>query len=309
MLKSTAKGLLAEMEVQKLHKNEVCIDARLVKSLLESQFEQWSQQPLSFVPHCGTCNVIYRIGDDLCVRLPRQPRDALCLEKELEWLPVLSSHLSLEVPRPIARGVPGSGYPFVWAVYKWLEGESFDAQEFGSRTSTAETLAKFVTELQMIDTTHAPKSDRDAALDANDSTVYQAIESLDKDFDRDTVRFAWDASVQVPSWEGDDVWIHCDLLPTNILVKDNQLIAVIDFGLVGVGDPAVDIIPAWSTLRGKASQTFRSALKIDDVIWARARGLALRQALRIIPYYRASHPNFSALACRTVKEVLIHFAG
>ena len=297
------------MKVRKLHRDEVYIDDRLVRRLLRSQFEQWSEQPLSFVTSSGTCNVIYRIGKDLCARIPRQPRDARCLQKELKWLPVLSSHLSLKVPRPITHGSPDAEYPFVWAVYAWLEGETFDAEAFGSRPGIAESLAQFVAELQEIDTADAPRSDRDAALDANDSTVLEAIESLDEDIDKEAVRSVWEASVQIPPWEGDDVWIHGDLLPTNMLAWKHHLIAVIDFGLVGVGDPAVDIIPAWSTLRGEARRTFRSALKIDDIIWARARGLALRQALRIIPYYRKSNPEFSALARRTVEEVLLDYVA
>ena len=297
------------MKARKLHKNEVHIDAKLLRRLLESQFEQWSQQPLSFVSSSGTCNVIYRIGKDLCARLPRQPSDARYLEKELEWLPMLSSHLSIKVPRPIARGVPGIGYPFTWAVYEWLEGEPFDAEEIGGRPRIAESLAQLVAQLRVIDTTHAPKSNRDAALSANNPSVLEAIESLDENIDRDAVRSVWEASVRVPAWKGDDLWIHGDLLPTNILVKNHQLTAVIDFGLVGVGGPAVDIIPAWSTLRGEARQTFRSALNIDSVIWARARGLALRQALKIIPYYLESNPSFSVMARRTVEEILIDYVA
>ncbi len=117
---------------------------------------------------------------------------------------------------------------------------------------------------------------------------------------------AWEASLQAPAWDGSLVWTHGDLLPANLLVEDDRLSAVIDFGSVGAGDPAVDLIAAWSVFSDEGRDAFRGALDVDDAAWARGRGFAL-QALFIIPYYPETNPSFVAMAMRTVEEVLADY--
>jgi len=286
-----------------MHEGEVEIDAPLVHRLLLSQFPHLGDRPVNEVRSTGTVNAIYRLGDDLCVRLPRLERWASDLEKELEWLPKLARRLPLAVPEPVANGEAGSGYPFGWAIYRWIEGEAFATDRVGDERQAAADLAQFVAELRRIDPAGAPRSGR-PPLRQLDEVTRGAIGSLGGALDPDVVVAAWEISLRAPPWDGRPVWRHCDLLPPNLLVEHGRLKAVIDFGGAGAGDPALDVIPAWSVFGDSGRGVFRGLLDVDEGTWARARGFALHQALLIIPYYSETNPGFVAMATRTVQEVL-----
>ncbi|HTD49221.1 MAG TPA: phosphotransferase, partial [Acidimicrobiia bacterium] len=164
-------------------------------------------------------------------------------------------------------------------------------------------LARFVTELRQIDPTAAPRSGRYPLKDL-DALTRNAIDNLRGVIDTDATTAAWEQSVHAPAWDGNPVWRHGDLLPPNLLVEHGQLTAVIDFGAVGIGDPAADVISGWSVFGPRGRQAFRDALVVDDGTWARARGYALHQALLIIPYYADTNPGCVATAMRTVRHVL-----
>jgi aminoglycoside phosphotransferase (APT) family kinase protein len=287
----------------KMHDDEVAVDAPLVRRLLVAQFPHLCELPLEAVQSTGTVNVIYRLGDSLCVRLPRVARWSGHLDTELEWLPKLAPRLSLAVPEPVGVGAPGRGYPFAWAIYRWIPGETFTNDRVHDDCRAARDLAEFVSELRRIDTAGAPRSGR-RPLRQLDPVTRAAIESARGVIDTDAARAAWETSLRAPTWEGSPVWRHCDLLPPNLVVDDGRLRAVVDFGAAGVGDPAADVIAAWSVFTGRARDVFRGALDVDDATWSRARGYALHQALLIIPYYPETNPEFVAMAKRTVREVL-----
>jgi aminoglycoside phosphotransferase (APT) family kinase protein len=137
-----------------------------------------------------------------------------------------------------------------------------------------------------------------------DGVTRAAIESARGVIDSDAATAAWERALQAPAWNGTPVWIHTDLLRPNVLVRDGRLRAVIDFGGAGVGDPAADVIAAWSVFSHTGRGVFRGALDVDDGIWNRARGFALHQAALIIPYYGETNPGFVAPAKRTVEEIL-----
>jgi aminoglycoside phosphotransferase (APT) family kinase protein len=287
-----------------MHEDELDIDVELVRELLDAQFPHWSDLSVDAVHSTGTVNAIYRLGDDLCIRLPRVEGWAGDLEKELQWLPRLGPQLPLAVPEPVATGAPNRRYPFRWAIYRWLAGETFAHDRVGNEFDAAADLARFVTKLRRIDPSGAPRSRRDTPLRVFDRETRAAIESLRGTVDTDAATAAWETSLRASAWDGRPVWTHGDLLPPNLLVYDGRLSAVIDFGSVGVGDPAVDVIAAWSVFGADARVAFRSALDVDDAAWDRSRGFALHQALRIIPYYPETNPAFVAMATRTVEEVL-----
>jgi aminoglycoside phosphotransferase (APT) family kinase protein len=289
---------------RKLHQGEVDVDVDLVRRLVAVQFPEWACLSIHEVESMGTVNAIYRLGTELCVRLPRVEAWAGDLVKELQWLPRLAPRLPLAVPEPVADGAPALGYPFRWAVYRWLDGEPLAPDSAGRDGDVAEDLGRFVSDLQRIDPTGAPRSSRDRPLETSDAEVRAAIESLRGVLDTEAVTAAWERALRSPAWGGSPVWTHGDLLPSNLLVVEQRLGAVIDFGSVGVGDPAVDVIPAWSVLAGDARVAFRDAVDVDDATWARARGLALHQALMIIPYYPETNPGFVALAMHTVGEIV-----
>lgn len=131
-----------------------------------------------------------------------------------------------------------------------------------------------------------------------------AIEASRTVVDTEAVLEVWARSLEASPWNGKPVWIHGDLLKSNLLVQEGRLCAVIDFGGVGIGDPAADVVPAWSVFNEVGRETFRQALAVDDDTWCRARGYALYQAMMIVPYYPEMNPEFVTMAKRTVMEIL-----
>jgi aminoglycoside phosphotransferase (APT) family kinase protein len=287
----------------KMHDGEADIDAGLVRQLLAAQFPSLAGLPVSAVQPAGTVNAIYRLGDRLCARLPRVRSWAQGLDKEWDWLPKLAPQLSLRVPEPVAKGRPGSGYPFSWAIYRWIDGQPYADEVVGDEHQAARELAQFVAELRRIDPGGAPRGGR-KPLRQLDAGTRAAIASARDVIDSDAATAAWYQALEAPAWNGTPVWIHADLLRPNLLTAGGRISAVIDFGSAGAGDPAADVIAAWSVFGPAGRGTFRSALGVDDGTWHRARGYALHQAAMIIPYYPETNPGFVALAKRTVGEVL-----
>ena len=286
-----------------MHGDELPIDIVLVRRLLAEQLPHLAGRPLAMVRSTGTVNAICRIGNDLSVRLPRVAGWASDLTRELEWLPRLAPLLSLPIPTPVAEGRPTSWYPYPWAVYRWLDGSPYEEALVRDERETARDLAGFIRELRRIDIAGAPRGGRAPLRDLSDATISAMKGSGDR-IDVTAALAAWSRSTQTRPWDGNPVWIHGDLLPSNLLVKGGRLCAVIDFGGAGIGDPAADVVPAWSVFSRVGREAFREALDVDDDTWARARGYALHQAALIIPYYPRTNPAFVAMAERTVAEVL-----
>jgi aminoglycoside phosphotransferase (APT) family kinase protein len=160
-----------------------------------------------------------------------------------------------------------------------------------------------VVELRRMDPVGAPRGGREPLREL-DAVTRTAISSARGVIDSDAATAAWERALQVPAWNGTPVWVHTDLLRPNLLVRDGRLCAVLDFGGAGVGDPAADVIAAWSVFGRTGRGVFRGALDVDDGTWNRARGFALHQAALIIPYYAETNPEFVAPAKRTVEEIL-----
>lgn len=265
---------------------EVAIEAGLVRRLLAAQFPRWADLPVKPVGSPGMDNMTFRLGTDMSVRLPRLPRWAGQVDREQRWLPVLAPHLPLAVPVPLAKGEPGEGYPFGWSVYQWLDGENAVPERLGDPRQVAAELANFFGALQRIDPTGGPSPEwsngfRGVPLaDERDSSVVDSrigakIAAWDGLADTDAVTAVWEAALAAPKWDGPPTWIHGDPAPGNLLATDGRLSAVIDFGTVAVGDPACDLIAAWTFLPTGARDTFRAAMSVDDATWARGRGWAL----------------------------------
>ncbi|KAM3111561.1 aminoglycoside phosphotransferase family protein [Phormidesmis sp. 146-33] len=287
----------------KMHEGEVDIDEFLVKQLVAAQFPQFANLPIHPIQSTGTVNAIYRLGDHLCARFPLLESWARDIEKEWDWLPKLAPHLSLPIPEPVAKGQPASEYPFPWAIYCWIEGHSYRDDLIQDERQAAADLAQFLIELRCIDPLGAPRTGR-RPLHELDAVTCTAIGASRGVVDNNAVALAWRSALKTPLWDGRPGWIHTDLLRSNLLVKGRRLWAVIDFGGIGVGDPAADVIAAWSVFNPIGRSVFRAALDVDDDAWNRARGYALHQAVLIIPYYAETNPGLVALAERTIKEVL-----
>ena len=287
----------------RMHADEVEVSALLVQQLVESQLPNLSDLDVCRIDSIGTVNAMFRLGSDLCVRLPINPGWADDLNRELLWLDHLRPHLPLSIPEPVATGDPGLGYPFRWAVYRWLEGSVYSEELIADETESAKSLASFIRDLQRIDASGAPASGRPPLRELDAATRW-AIEAIGESDPDSPLTDAWEISLATPAWDGVPVWRHCDLLPSNLLLDEGHLNAVIDFGSVGIGDPAADVIAAWTVFGSSGRAAFREQLDIDSTTWDRARGFALHQALLIIPYYSTSNPDFAAMARRAVREIL-----
>lgn len=278
------------MGLMKMHADEVETDARLIGRLVASQFPEWAELPIQPVPSSGTDNAMYRLGQNMVVRLPRHQATTERLNKECEWLPRLAPRLPLPVPIPLARGTPAHGYPFEWSVYQWLDGEIATIEQIVDPGRAATELARFVAALQRVDTADGPppgqhNAFRGVPLKTRDAAVRASIASLRDEIDSRAVTAAWDAALDAPTWDRPPVWIHGDLDARNLLVEQGRLSAVIDFGCLGVGDPACDVMVAWKVFSTADRHVFRTVLAVDDATWARGRGWALSQALNALSYY------------------------
>jgi aminoglycoside phosphotransferase (APT) family kinase protein len=291
-----------------MHANEVQTDAQLVGRLLAAQFPQWADLPLTPVSSAGTDNALYRLGGDMVVRLPRIDWAVGQAEKERRWLPRLAPHLPLAIPEQLAMGEPGQGYPWPWSIYRWLPGESATLEGLNDPCQAAGQLARFVTALWQIDTTDGPPAVehnlRGAPLALRDERTRAAIAALAGVIDVRRATAVWEAALAAPAWEREPVWFHGDLLSGNVLVEQGHLSAVIDFGGLAVGDPACDLMIAWSLFSGMSREVFRVETAVDEATWARGRGCALSQAVIFIPYYRRTNPTGVKNARRMIAELL-----
>lgn len=270
----------------RMHADEVPIDAALVRRLLAGQLPQWADLAIEPVRSFGTDNAMYRIGDDLVARLPRRERTVGPRAKERRWLPELAPLLPVAAPVPLAEGRPAEGYPFEWCVYPWLRGEEATAERVADPGRFADDLAELIASLRGIDPSGGPAPGEDnfgrgEPLANRDAATRAAIRALGAD----TATPVWDAALRAPPWEQRPVWIHGDLDARNLLVEDGRLSAVIDWGCLGVGDPAYDVMAAWKVLPPGTHDRFRDALGVDEATWVRARGLAVSQALIALAYY------------------------
>jgi aminoglycoside phosphotransferase (APT) family kinase protein len=290
----------------KMHEGQVDIDAELVRRLLDAQFPEWARLPLAPVASMGTVNALYRLGDELVVRLPLVGRWADGLDNELEWLPRLAPLLPLAVPEPVAAGEPGESYPFRWAVYRWLDGEPWSLDRVDDPWQAAEELAEFAHVLQAVDPAGEPRprpASHGGPLRSRDEGVRAALAAAGAAVDTAAIARAWDRALEVPVWDRPGVWVHSDLLAGNVLVREGRLHAVIDWGGAGVGDPAANAVAGWSLFSGKSRAAYRAALAVDDDTWERGRGWALTRIMNV-PYYAETNPRFVEDAERTLAEAL-----
>ena len=287
-----------------MHVDELHTDAGLVRRLLAGQFPEWATLPIEPVASSGTDNALYRLGGDMVVRLPRIQWAVAGVDKEQEWLPRLAPLLPVAVPVPLAQGTPAEGYPWPWSVYRWLDGDNPAVGHIADPSSLATDVARFVVALRRIDTAGGPPSRRGVPLALIDKETRTAIGELEGLIDPDATLAAWEAALRAPAWSGSPVWTHGDLTPGNLLTQDGRLTAVIDFGVVGVGDPACDLLAAWTVLPSGAREAFRADVHVDDATWARGRGWALSIALIQLPYYKDTAPVLAANARHVIREVL-----
>ncbi|MEV8432371.1 aminoglycoside phosphotransferase family protein [Streptomyces chartreusis] len=286
------------------------IDEALVRRLVDTQFPQWAGLPLKLLDPAGSDHVIYRLGEELAVRLPRHAGAIGQARKEFRWLPRLAPHVPLAVPVPVGVGDPDFGYPWPWAVSRWLDGEVATVDTLGDSSGAAVELAQFLAALQRFapedipavdvgdDLTGRPLSDRDRA-------TRLAIAEVDGVFDTTAMAELWNAALDAPGWDQAPVWFHGDFHTGNLLTSDGRLSAVIDFGGLGKGDPACDLMIAFTLMSAAGRAAFRDVLGVDDDTWMRGRGWALATGLNAYTSYAAVNPRVAAQTTRQITQALI----
>ena len=307
-----------------MHAGEAAVDGGLVSRLVAAQFPQWAALPLTPVRSAGTVNVLFRLGDDLVVRLPRVDWSLGDIDSDATWLPRLAPLLPVAIPSVVAVGAPDEGFPWPWAIYRWLpgdvpvvggpagrggvavvggpagRGEAAVGVGLADPRGLAADLAGFVRAMRAVDLPGAPAAYRGGGHSLLDPPVRKCLPGLDGLLDPAAVAAVtavWNATLAIPDHAGPPTWLHGDLLPGNLLVDGaGRLSAVIDFATLGVGDPSCDLIPAWAVLPPRARAVFREAVAVDDATWLRGRGRALAIAVIALPYYHRTNPAFAATA-------------
>ena len=288
-----------------MHDDEVETDAALVAALIAEQFPEWASLPVERLASYGTDNAMYRLGDRLSVRMPKIHWAAASLEREFEWLPRIAPALPVATPVPVVLGEPGEGYPWRWTVCRWVEGAHPVAGSAQGAERLAAVLAGFVRAMRSLDQTGAPHTAWPRPLHEEDELVHTNLTTLDDELQpvRGEVVAIWEEALAAPHADVPN-WIHGDLAPSNLLLRDGRLAGVLDFSAMGLGDPASDLRAAWNLLPASARQVFREAVSADDATWARARGWVLLQALAQLPYYTERNPQLAANARHVIAELV-----
>ncbi|ASK62241.1 aminoglycoside phosphotransferase [Virgibacillus phasianinus] len=265
---------------EKMHVDELEIDEQLVRSLLVDQFPHWAKLPLRRVEPIGTVNAIFRLGDEYSVRLARRGGPITPGSREFTWLPRLASSVSLDIPMPIAQGHPNNEYPWFWEVHTWVEGDTMPIEGIDEIQAACD-LAAFIAALQQVNSSGGPLG-RGIPLAQRDKDFRYWLARFDGD---PAVSVVWESALAAPPWNGPPVWHHGDLDVRNWLVRNKRISGVIDWGEMGIGDPACDVMVAWKLHSPAARDAFREAFPVDDATWARARGWVVSQAVAILAYY------------------------
>lgn len=289
-----------------LHADDIPVDEALVRRLVDDQFPQWAGLPLRRIRSAGTVNAIFRLGHDLAVRIPRAESYVWDLESlggSHQWLRWARPQLSLTIPDPVAIGEATPNYPWPWPIHRWIPGQPLEVVDLSHSADAAERLAGFVNALHALPAANGPRSSKAISRKTWTGHFERVISELGNRIDTNRAREAWQYTLAAPSWTGPFPWTHADLLPGNLLAREDQLVGVVDFECLGVGDPALDLTPAWAVFDRSTRRVFRDALDIDQATWTRAANCALRHVAGI-KYYETTNPVFSAMCRRAVNEVL-----
>ena len=259
------------------------ITIKSLSELISEQCSQWSHLSIKPVEFSGVDNQVFRLGDQMLIRLPSAETYAGQVTKEQKWLPLISPQLSIKIPEPLFMGDPSEHFPWKWSIYSWIEGESANVVIDGlDMKLIAMQLSNFLNELHKIDISQGPVAGkhnyhRGGHVSVYDDQARLSIEALRDLIDVEKAIMLWKKAME-SSWKRNPVWVHGDLASGNILVKDKILTAVIDFGCMGIGDPACDLMIAWTFFSKESRRCFKSNLSLDSQTWDRARGWALWKA-------------------------------
>lgn len=284
------------------------VDPRIARDLVRRQFPSWADLPVTEVPRQGCHNRTFRLGERWTLRFPRDASDVELLEVELRCLPRLAPSLPFEVPVPVATGRPGPGFPRVWSVANWIEGDDAHAARVADGRAVAVDLARFLGALRAVEAGNGPRPGsrngwRGGPLHTYDHETRAALAALSGRVDTHRASQIWDAAL-ASTWSRPPVWVHGDIAATNLVVAQGRLRGVLDFGSLSVGDPACDLTIAWTLFDGESRTAFVKEVGLDGETWARARGWALWKALIVVAGHVRTDRRIVATSERTLLRVL-----
>lgn len=284
-----------------MHKDNLPINETTIRRLLAAQTPQWADLPLRPVYSSGTDNALFRLGDELVLRIPRRASAVPLISKELNWLPRLAG-LPLRTPTLRHRGTVKPGIDCEFGIFDWMEGDIATPENIADYDEAAAALAGFLKALHAVSIDGAPlagpiNSHRGVPLAEMGDRTLPAIEMVSDEIDAPAAMELWKSAVS-EKYMTPPVWVHGDLKSDNLLATDGALTGVIDWGLSAVGDPAADYAAAWSWVFPLSRETFRQALDIDESDWLRAQGWALYGAAIALSYYRGGRNELLCQQCR-----------
>jgi aminoglycoside phosphotransferase (APT) family kinase protein len=275
----------------RMHADEVVIDEPLVRRLISTQMPEFGGLQLVKVEPWGTDNAVWRLGEEMVVRLPRIHWATGQIDLEREWLPKLAPLLPVALPEPIAIGEADDEYPWRWGVFRWISGVPAGPSTISDPVAFALDLVDVIRSLMRIPTDGAPPATNRArpVAEYNDMTLL-FIDNVSGLIDADAARRVWEAAMDATPHEGPPVWVQGDL-EGNCVVREGRLSGIVDWGSACAGDPAVDIQVVWSPLfTDDSRQAFLRDLGVDDATLARSRGAAVHQACGALGYYLDTYP-------------------
>jgi aminoglycoside phosphotransferase (APT) family kinase protein len=291
-----------------MHADQLPVTAETVRRLVDHQFPQWADRPITAVTSHGTVNALFHIGDDLVGRFPLQVAEIgrawRALTTEADAARELMGQTPFATPTPVAIGSPGFGYPMPWSVQTWLPGTTADEIDLSDSTAFAADLAVLIAGLRSIDTRGRVfnRTGRGGDLRGEDRWMETCFERSEDLLDVRHLRRTW-AGLRVLPRRGPDVMTHGDLIPGNVLVAAGHLVGVIDVGGLGAADPALDLVAAWHLLAVEPRRVLRDALGADELQWARGQAWAFAQAMGLVWYYAESNPVMSRLGRTTLARI------
>jgi aminoglycoside phosphotransferase (APT) family kinase protein len=301
-----------------MHADELPVAEELVSRMVAARLPRYAGLGVRRLPASGSSNWLFRLGEELLVRVPRQPGGSATILKEARWLPFLQAALPTAVPEIVDVGEPSHGYPEHWSVVRWLDGEhpAVTSSRSGARDLLAGDLAALVGALRQLGVPEEARTDPAlrsyraeplAGIDADIREYAEQCRALPGwELDIDEVLAVWDAAMAAGADPPSEAahWLHGDLLAENLLVREGRLAAVLDFGALAVGDPTVDLVAAWELLGPEARSAFRAGSGVDDHTWLLGRAWALAIAVMTFPYYWESMPERCAARLVMARQVL-----
>lgn len=292
-----------------MHPDQLHLSVEEVRALVDEQFPEWRQLPITEVMSAGTVNALFRLGDDLVARFPLRPEHPgevrQWLQTEAAAARELLGRTRFPTPVPVAFGWPGGDYPLPWSVQTWLPGTVATESELSESVEFARDVAEFIADVRAIDTRGRTFTGRGGGGDlrTHDAWMDTCFERSGHPLPAEQLRNLW-AQLRTLPRTAPDLMTHGDLMPGNLLVRDQHLAGVLDVGGLAPADPAVDLVCAWHVFEPEPRDVLRRDLSCDDLEWERGRAWAFEQAMGLVWYYRTSNPTMSRIGERTLRRIL-----